>query len=67
VDERARDEHVEERPPLGGETDAGPRPGAHPEVKRSGVSRSTVIGLLVVLVVAALMYAAIALGIVGSG
>jgi hypothetical protein len=47
--------------------DAGPRPGMHPEVKRSGRSRATAITLAVLLALAALLYAAIALGIAGSG
>lgn len=41
-------------------------PGAHPEVVRSGRSRSTAIGLVVVLVIAALVYLAVVTGIVGS-
>jgi hypothetical protein len=47
--------------------DAGPRPGMHPEVKRSGTSRSTALMLAVFLALGALLYAAIALGIAGSG
>jgi hypothetical protein len=43
--------------------DAGPRPGEHPTVRRSGGKRSTGIVLAVVLVLALLMYAAIAAGI----
>lgn len=43
--------------------DAGPRPGEHPQVRRSGMSRATIIGLVVALALAALLYAAIALGI----
>lgn len=46
--------------------DAGPRPGEHPTVARSGSSRSTAIGFVAVLVGALLMYALIALGVVGS-
>lgn len=54
-------------PPTGGETDAGRRPGVHPEVKRSGKGRSTVIGLTVALALAGLLYAAITIGIAASG
>jgi hypothetical protein len=43
--------------------DAGPRPGEHPTVARSGGKSSTGIVLAVVLVLALLMYAAIATGI----
>lgn len=47
--------------------DAGPRPGMHPEAKRSGTSRTTMITLAVFLALGAVVYAAIALGIAGSG
>jgi hypothetical protein len=54
--------------PMSGEPeDAGPRPGMHPEVKRSGTSRSTAITLAVFLVLGAVLYAVITLGIAGSG
>lgn len=53
--------------PTGGETDAGRRPGAHPEVERSGKSRSTVIGLVAALALGGLLYAAITIGIAVSG
>lgn len=43
--------------------DAGPRPGEHPTVRRSGGKSSTGIVLAVLLVLALLMYAAIATGI----
>jgi hypothetical protein len=43
--------------------DAGPRPGEHPTARRSGGKGSTGIALAVVLVLALLMYAAIATGI----
>jgi hypothetical protein len=47
--------------------DAGPRPGMHPEVKRSGTSRSTAITLAVFLALGAVLYAVITIGIAGSG
>lgn len=47
--------------------DAGPRPGMHPEAKRSGTSRSTAITLAVFLALGAVLYAVITLGIAGSG
>jgi len=47
--------------------DAGPRPGMHPEVKRSGTSRTTAITLAVFLALGAVLYAAITIGIAGSG
>jgi hypothetical protein len=47
--------------------DAGPRPGEHPTVRRSGGIGRTGIALAVLLGLALLMYAAIAAGIVGSG
>jgi hypothetical protein len=47
-------------------TDASHDPGMHPELRSSGGSRTTAITFAVVLVLAALMYAAIALGIAGS-
>jgi hypothetical protein len=65
-------EHVEDADQLRGPSDRGARSdpghtaGAHPEVVRSGRSRSTAIGLVVVLVIAALVYLAVVTGIVGS-
>ena len=47
--------------------DAGPRPGMHPEAKRSGTSRSTATVLAVFLALGIVLYAAITLGIAGSG
>lgn len=47
--------------------DAGHAPGMHPRARRSGSSRATMIAFVVLLVLAALLYAAIALGIAGSG
>lgn len=43
--------------------DAGPRAGEHPSVRRSGSGKGTWIALVVVMVLALLMYAAIAAGI----
>jgi hypothetical protein len=43
--------------------DAGPRAGEHPAVRRSGGGKATWIGLVAVMVLALLMYAAIAAGI----
>lgn len=54
-------------PSSGEREDAGPRPGMHPKVKRSGTSRTTAIVLAVFLALGALLYASIALGIAGSG
>ncbi len=47
--------------------ESGRRPGEHPEVRRSGRSRGTAIGLALVLVGAALLYVLIALGITLPG
>jgi hypothetical protein len=47
--------------------DASHGPGMHPEARRSGSSRTTAIVFAVVLALAALMYAAIALGIALPG
>jgi hypothetical protein len=43
--------------------DAGPGPGEHPTARRSGGSKATWIGLVVVMVLALVMFAAIAAGI----
>lgn len=43
--------------------DAGPRAGEHPTVRRSGSGKATWIALVVLLVLALLMFAAIAAGI----
>ena len=51
----------------GDRADSGQRPGEHPRVKRSGASRSTMKGLVLVLVFAALLYAAITIGISVTG
>jgi hypothetical protein len=68
-DDRPEDEGSSRQPePTSGEPeDAGPRPGMHPETKRSGTSRSTAIALAVFLALGAVLYAAITLGIAGSG
>lgn len=44
--------------------DAGPRPGEHPTVRRSGGKGRTGVILAVVMVLALAMYAAIAAGII---
>lgn len=52
-----------EQPP----PEAGPRPGVHPEVERSGTSRSTAWVLAGLLVLAGLIYAANWFGMIGGG
>lgn len=59
------DQHRDEAPAVPRE-DAGPRPGEHPTVRRSGGKGRTGIVLAVVLGLALVMYAAIALGIMGN-
>ncbi len=61
-----RDEHQDEGPPAVPREDAGPRPGEHPTARRTAGGRGTAIALAVVLVLALLMYAAIATGIFTS-
>jgi hypothetical protein len=61
------DEHDDDAAPAVPREDAGPRPGEHPTVRRSGGRPSTGIILAVVLVLALLMYAAIATGIFTGG
>jgi hypothetical protein len=67
-------EHARGRPePSGDPIDGRPEDvqpdhdGAHPTARRSGRSRSTMIGLAVALVGAILLYVAIVSGIAGSG
>lgn len=61
------DEHRDETAPAVPREDAGPRPGEHPTVARSGGGGKTGIILAVVLGLALLMYGAIAAGIIGGG
>lgn len=58
-----RDRTPQQQPPPG----AGPRPGAHPEVERSGSSRTTAYVFAGLLVLSGLIYAANWLGMLGGG
>jgi hypothetical protein len=60
------DQHGDEAAPAVPRQDAGPRPGEHPTVARSGGGGRTGIILAAVLGLALLMYAAIAAGIFGG-
>lgn len=59
----ARDHHRDDTPLAA----AGPRPGTHPEVHRSGTSRRTAWTLAVLLVLSGLVYLANWAGIIGQG
>jgi hypothetical protein len=66
-DDRHRDDrHRDDPAPAVPREDAGPRPGEHPTVRRTGGSSSTAIAFAVLLVLALLMYAAVATGIFTS-
>lgn len=58
------DERRDDAAPAVPREDAGPRPGEHPTVRRSGGKGRTGIILAVVMVLAVAMYAAIAGGII---
>ena len=58
-----RDDTPPQQPP----PEAGPRPGVHPEVERSGTSRTTAYALAGLLVLTGLIYGANWLGMLGGG